>query len=181
MQRRLVTSLLVCLALALALFVPLRAQAAILPACENREVVTLAPPVAPSILFLDVQDAQDEPAPEPACASPASHEPEADSKVAAMCDQRGLSIVAPPRIHPVSDDRIEASPSCEIELLIPHIGPSPRDGSSIHLGTAFVEPATIADITLLPPPAFSELAPAYPPVEGEARAGVVRDVYHPPR
>jgi hypothetical protein len=176
MQRRLVKSLLVCFALAVALCVPLRAWAAIVPACENRELLTLVPPPSPSLLLADPPG---EPAPEPACVS-LNREPEGDSKVAPICDPRGASMIAPPRVHPVSDDRIEAVPSCELELLIPRIGPSSRDSTSIHAGAALAEHATIADMALVPP-AYSELAPPYPPVEGEARAGIARDVYHPPR
>jgi hypothetical protein len=176
MLRRLVTPLLVCLVLAVALLVPLRAHAAILPACENRELLSLAPPPAPSILLVDQPG---EPAPVAACEAP-SGEPEGDSKVAPMCDPRGASIIAPPRIHPVNDDRIEASPSCELELTIARIGPGPRDSSSILFGAALAAYATLGDSALVPP-ACSELAPDYPPAEGKARSGVARDVYHPPR
>jgi hypothetical protein len=170
MQRRVVQSLLVCIALALALLVPVRARAAILPACDNRELISLAPVFA---------DAPAEPV-TAECDAPLM-EPE-DSKVAAMCDLRGASMIAPPRVHPINDDRIEAGPSCErsSSSSSPMIGPSPRDSSAIHVSLALIEHATL-DSSALFPRALSEPAPAYLPVRGEARAGIEPGVYHPPR
>jgi hypothetical protein len=172
MQRRVVQSLLVCIALAVALLVPLRARAAILPACENRELFTLSP-------SLPLGDTPPEPAANAACATPHS-EPEGQANVAPMCDLRGASMVAPPRVHPVNDDRIEATRSCEVSSASPMIGPSPRDASAIHAGAALAAYAMLGSSPLVPR-AFSEPAPAFLPTRGEARAGVERDVYHPPR
>ena len=55
MPRRLIHALFVCVALAVVLLAPLRARAAILPACENRELLTPAPaPVPASTLLADL-------------------------------------------------------------------------------------------------------------------------------
>jgi hypothetical protein len=176
MQRRVVQSLLVCIALAVAFFVPLRARAAILPACDNRELISLAPPPSPLLLLAD---APAEPAASAACSAPLL-EPEGDTKLAPMCDPRGASMVAPPRVHPVNDDRIEAAPSCELSISSPVIGPSPRSPSPSHVSLALPEHAML-DGSALVARAPSEPAPAYLPVRGEARAGIERGVYHPPR
>jgi hypothetical protein len=80
----------------------------------------------------------------------------------------------------VSDARIEATPSCELELSSPMIGPAPRDASTIHAAAVLADHATIA-VSDLVPPASSEIGPAYPPAAGEARSGIERSVYHPPR
>lgn len=172
MHRGFLHAFVACIALAVALLVPLRASATILPACENRELFTPLP--LPSILF-----AADEPAaPDPACGS--ADDANADPKVAPICDPRGASAVAPPRVVPVNDASIEASGTCEVELTCPMIGPAPRDASMLHSSGALVEPATIAAIAMVQP-ALSELGPAYPPVRGETRTGIARGVYHPPR
>jgi hypothetical protein len=173
MHRRFLHFLLVYGALAVALLAPLCARAAILPACENHELVTLATPPA---LSDRLADAPAEPA---ACATP-SDEPSGDTKVAPICDPRGASAVAPPRVHPVSDAHIEAVPSCELQISSPMIGPAPRDRSPAYIGAALAEQATIATLPTVPP-SLSELSPAYPPVRGEVRPGVERGVYHPPR
>ncbi len=171
-MHRLLHILVVCTALAVALLAPLRASAAILPACEDREVATLVPP-PPS---------EDEEAPrEAAACATASDELEANARFSPMCDVRGASMIAPPHIHPIGDDRIEAVPSCETDLLSPtSVGPNPHDPLTAHPGAALAEHATLSALSLVPP-ALSEEAPAYPPVLGEALRGVERSVYHPPR
>jgi hypothetical protein len=178
MQRRLVQSLLVCIALAVAFVVPLRARAAILPACENRELITLAP-------ALPLADPLAEPVVNAACATLGSELEGArgaagDSNVAPICDPRGASMVAPPRIHPVNDDRIEAPPDCEVQSTSPMLLPSSRDSSAIHFGAVLAAHAILGGDTVVPR-VLSELAPAYLPTRGEDRAGIQRDVYHPPR
>jgi hypothetical protein len=184
MHRGFVKPLLVCLALALALLAPLRARAAMLPACENRELLTPAPLPTPSLLFVDapsevlVRWTPELPA-DPSCGA-SGDELTGDAKSAPICDPRGASAIAPPRVLPVSDARIEATPSCELELSSPMIGPAPRDASTIHAAVMLAEHATLAGIDLVPP-ASSELSPAYPPVRGEAHTGIERSVYHPPR
>lgn len=178
MQRRLVQALLVCIALAVTFVVPLRARAAILPACENRELITLAP-------ALPIADTLAEPVVNAACATP-QREPEGargpagDSNVAPICDPRGASMIAPPRIHPVNDDRIEAPPTCEVPSTSPMLLPSPRDASAIHVGAALAAHAILGSDTVVPQ-VLSELSPAYLLPRGEDRAGTERDVYHPPR
>jgi hypothetical protein len=172
MQRRVVKSLLVCLALAVALLAPLRVWAAILPACDNRELISAAP--------LPFADAPVEPFVTSAACSAPLLEPEGDSRVAPMCDPRGASMVAPPRVHPVNDDWIEAAPGCELSSSSPMIGPNPRHSSAIHVSLALAEHAVL-DQSALVPRAQSELVPAYLPTRGEARAGIERSVYHPPR
>lgn len=184
MQRRLVQALLICIALTVTLVVPLRARAAILPACENRELITLAP-------SLPIADTQAEPVVNAACATP-QRDPESapgaplargtmeDGNVAPICDPRGASMIAPPRIHGVNDDRIEAPPTCEVPSTSPMLLPSPRDTSTIHVGAALAAHAILGSDTVVPQ-VLSELSPAYLLPRGEDRAGTLRDVYHPPR
>src|SRR5262245_4710199 len=116
MHRRLAHALFACIALAVALLVPLRAWAAILPACENRELLTPVPAPAPSIMFADAPPAEPSPGADPSCVVPTTlagarerpptsladawerpptTEDAGDPRVAPICDPRGASAVAP--------------------------------------------------------------------------------------
>ena len=92
--RQLAFALLVALA---ALLVQERAFAAILPLCEAKAEWTTIPT-----------------APEPSCevVTTVDEETGETTKAAPICDPRGASAVAPQRILPVEDARIEAPRSC---------------------------------------------------------------------
>lgn len=156
------------IALAVALIAPSRAWAAFLPACENRELATVLPREQPEPIESD------------ACSAVDAGDDVTDSKVAALCDPRGASVIAPLRIHAISDARIESSAHCGVTISTPMIGPAPDDGSSIGALVAMPSHALLPGAELVPAASY-ELAPDFPPLEGGARSGVERDVYHPPR
>lgn len=158
---------------ALMLLAPGLARAAILPACESHEVS--APPIewlAPTPTILP-----------DACSLgigiPIDDEL-GDMHVAAMCSESGASMVAPGRVLPVVDARIDAAPGCGGELAAPAIGPAPDDAPVGAPAFALANHAVLGAGVLVPPPA-SELALPYPPVAGAPRAGVKRGIEHPPR
>jgi len=164
-----------------ALLVPARAWAALLPACEAHDPTTripadwmpdhqaAVPPVAGggeacAALPPKASDAADD----------------VDVRIAAMCDARGASIVAPQRILPVGDARIEATPGGGTELGPPVIGPH-RDHAPVASAAPALAQHAVLDAAVLVPPASSELAPPFPPVTGETRSGFAPGVDHPPR
>jgi hypothetical protein len=167
---RLVQRLVVWFAFAAALFAPAVARAAFLPACENHPL-TMGPEARPT-----------EPAPD-ACSPGDRLEQDAvvgpGSRVAAMCDARGASVVAPQRILPIADARIDAVPGCGAEPG-PHVGPGPERSPLGGPVVALAEHAILAGFEL-PPPVFSELVPPFPVVAGAARPGERRGIDHPPR
>lgn len=157
------------IALAMALLVPSRAWAMLLPACENREVATVMP--------LGDEAAREATS---ACDEAGAEDEVGDSKVPALCDPRGASVIAPPRIHAIIDARIENGARCGVTITTPTIGPGPDDGSSAGALVALPSHAVIPGSELVPAPSYV-LAPDFPPAEGGARSGIQRDVYHPPR
>ena len=171
---RVVARLLVCLAFAAAFAAPAVAHAALLPACENLEFSGL----------LTAPEAAEAPqSPANGGADDCSAEDQAaDSKVAAMCDARGASAVAPGRIFPIGDARIDAVPNCNTEdgsgaTVAP--GES-NDSPAASAAIALPEHAILVPVTVWP--AFaSELAPEYPAPSGGPAAGVRFAVDHPPR
>lgn len=179
---RVVHTLVVCLAFAATLLVPLAARAAFVPACESHEW-SGERAAFPSTVALGSAETAD------ACSAvrdrPADDDDALDAvaaRVAAMCDARGASIVAPQRVLPIADARIDPAPGsgCGFDVSAPHVGPSPDDAPAAVAAHALAEHATL-DVLALVPPASSALLPAYPPVLGAARPGHVRGVDHPPR
>jgi hypothetical protein len=149
---------------------PAPARPALVPACEVHEFSAMPSewlkqePASDACSTAD-RDAQDD---------------LGDPRVAAMCDARGASVIAPPRILSIADARIDVASGQAFELG-PHIvGPSPHDSPASGPSYAIFEQATLDDV-LVVPPAPCELAPPYPPVEGGARQGVARGIDHPPR
>jgi hypothetical protein len=72
-------------------------------------------------------------------------------KVAAMCDARGASMVAPPRVLPVVDARIEAVPGRSLDAPAAAVSPG---GHSSHSAGAFVaaaDPAILSAIEVISP------------------------------
>lgn len=173
MQRPALQRIVVWLAFAAALLVPLSARAAFIPACENREVasVMLPPPVEDDADALAAA----------ACTAAVKHADDSvdDSKVAALCDPRGASMIAPPRIFPMTDARIDAPRKCGAELSSPMAGPAPDDSPASGGGQVLAEHAVIAMPEILPP-APSDDAPPFAAVPGAPRAGVKRGVDRPP-
>ena len=166
MQRHLLQRLVVWLAFAAALLVPLTAQAFV-PTCEDVEATVLQRD-PPSHVVDDGER----------CAIPPGEGD--DLKIAAMCDARGLSIVAPQRILPIADARIDAARSCtSLESGSPAIGPSPDDAAGAGGPSAAVSHSVLAANGLVLP-APSELGPAFLPVEGSERAGVEPKLERPP-
>ncbi|MFO0758464.1 MAG: hypothetical protein U0359_18370 [Byssovorax sp.] len=153
---------------------PSRAEAALLLACDARELFTFLPLPAGD----DVgRDAADEPV---SCSDTVPGDAEPDSKVPALCDPRGASAIAPPHIHAIIDARIEASTRCGMSFESPHVGPSPDQGSSTIIPAGMPADAVIPDAVPLFRSVYA-LLPDFPPIEGGARSGIERDVYHPPR
>jgi hypothetical protein len=104
-----------------------------------------------------------------------------DPKIAAYCDARGASAIAPQRIAPIADGRIEATPSCaRLDTSTTTIAPSPHDGLATGSAALALDPAAL-DPSAMIHPASSELLPDYAPVTSADCAGIQRSIYHPPR
>jgi hypothetical protein len=146
-------------AFALAVLLPLRASAAIVPACEP-DVVTWMP-----VAF------------ETSCGS--DENPIADGIAAPICDPDGASAVAPPRLLPIPDARIEAVPACDEASIGPMVGPRGNDHPAI-TSPAIIDHATLTGGLVVPPAPLLACVGAPEPAGGP-RAGVAEDVYHPPR
>jgi hypothetical protein len=163
---------------------PSMARAALLPTCEH-DAVTRIPvewlPVAPSMVP-PVADTCTLPpvAPVPPPGSGAAAEEQGDSRVPAMCDARGASAIAPQRVLPISDARIEAAPGCGSDPSAPVVGPGPRHSPSAGAAPALADHAVLDGASLVPP-AASELAPPYPPITGGPRVAHPPGIDHPPR
>lgn len=160
-----------CVALT-ALFVvllwPSRSFAAIVPACENdfeSRVAATGP--------------QADPPQDSSCDSGARDDID-NSRVAPICDLRGASAIAPPRLHGVSDVRFDRGRPCEgTDTLKTAVEP--------HRGDAPVSPpeATFEHAVL---PSLEPVGPAIEarlidlPVRTDGpRTGVRFAIYHPPR
>jgi hypothetical protein len=155
---------------------PRVASAAFLPACENQELTRmpaewLAVPPPPAAEACSLAAAILE----------AGDDEQGDPRVAAMCDARGASMVAPQRILPIADAHIDAA-GCSA----PEIGAGAAlDASSDDAplggpGVALVDPAVLGAATQVPP-APSELLPPYPAAADRPLAGVKQAIDHPPR
>lgn len=149
---------------AFAVLLPLRANAAILPVCENDVVSMMAPP--PS---------------EPICEIVTTvSETTGETSAAPICDPRGATALAPPRILPVADARIEATPSCGTEGSQLFVTPNHPSGSDAIGPALAIGYATLGNHLLVPPAAISE-APDFVVEQEAERVGFERRVEHPPR
>ena len=193
MSRHLLQRLAVWTAFAVAmlfpLLVPRTAAAAILPLCEVDSATVMprtSAPLPSPIAFAAAEE------PTPSCdelgrlsaanaANAANDDDTIDPKIAAYCDARGASAVAPQRIVPIADGRIEAGSSCaRVEGSAQTIAPAPHDSSTTGSAAFLLDPAALdASATVLPAP--SELLPAYAPVTDGDCSGIEQAVYHPPR
>ena len=183
MSRHLLQRFAVWTAFAVALLFPLSASAAILPLCEV-DAVTMMPrmPAAPAPIPLAFAAAEESSPCSEIAAAADSDDAVVDSKIAAFCDARGASAIAPQRILPVNDARIEATPSCaRLDASTSQtIAPSSHDGYATGGSALLLDPAALGASAMVPP-ASSELLPAYAPVLDVELTGVERSVYHPPR
>jgi hypothetical protein len=166
MPRHAVQRLWMFCAFALAVCLPLRLEAAILQVCEN-DAVSLAP------IEADFGFA-------PRCELMAGADDAAgDAGPAPLCDPRGASAVAPPRIHPIADARIEAAGCGEGERR-PSVEPSSRDPVPAgDIGGSAHDALSVPDLALPPAPTEAVLPAFF--FEGGPRAGHRPGVYHPPR
>lgn len=148
-------------AFVLTLLLPLRAGATIVPVCEH-DAMTVAPVVL-----------------ETPCDTNAADNEIADGNAAPICDPRGASAIAPLRLMPIPDARIEAAPACDTMELSPSVGPSQGDHPTL-INAALPHHAVLtADVLVRPASQTALVAPPEP--EGGPRAGVAQDIYHPPR
>jgi hypothetical protein len=149
---------------AIAVLLPLRANASIVPVCENDVASMMAPPPSDPICEIVTTVS----------------ETTGETSAAPICDPRGATALAPPRILPVADARIEATPSCGADGLTPFVTPNHRGGSDA-LGPALaIDYATLGSHFLVPPAAISE-APDFIVEQEAERSGFERRVEHPPR
>jgi hypothetical protein len=151
--------------------VPLRARAAIVPVCDadawSGHAAVIAPEIAPERAVVD-------------CAVPGDPDEDGDPQIAAMCDARGASAVAPGRIHPMTDARIDAVVSCDGKHFGPQLGPPQgQEGQSTSPFTAVADVMLTVSVDLRP--VWVDEVSSYPPVEGAPRRGVRREIDHPPR
>ncbi len=105
-----------------------------------------------------------------------------DAKAGGMCDDRGACVVAPQRVHPVGNARIQVSRFCNFggHGAAAWIDRGQDDVPGAGAAPVAVQHAVL-DTALLVPPASSELGPAFPPVVGGPRVGIARGVERPPR
>lgn len=145
---------------------PSKSRAAIIPACENDVASQVLPPAHTHL--------------DESCADADPSDDIDNSRAAPMCDVRGASVVAPPRLRGVSDLRFERGRPCDSgeslrAAVEPHRGDPPVSPSEAALDRAVLPsldlPAATreARLIILPAPA------------GGPRAGVRRTIYHPPR
>ncbi|XXX81121.1 hypothetical protein WMF30_20395 [Sorangium sp. So ce134] len=153
------------LTFALALVLPLRARAAIVPVCDDDRMTIVAPPPdEPSCTVLtSVDDATGE------------------TRAAPICDPRGASSVAPPRTLPMTDDRIDAAPGCDGGDLWPRVGPNSRQSGPVSELSSPLQQAVLVPELVLPAPCAPVAVFSFLTVSGGPRPGVAQGVYHPPR
>jgi len=149
--------------------VPLRANATIIPVCDGDASSGFS-----ALPSLQVADAKLD------CASPTPAEEGDDPQIAAMCDMRGATAIAPDRIHPESDARIDAVVSCDGTVHGPLLGPSHGEDGPSSTPLAITHHAILAGTFDLRPALLEELPP-YLPMTGAPQAGFDREIFHPPR
>lgn len=150
------------LAFAVSMIVPARALAAIVPACEH-DAVSMIPAVPL----------------ESSCDAAAEGDLDDTSGAAPICDEQGVSAVAPPRLHPIVDARIEAGHVCSSTSVGPSIGPQRGDHPVLH-SPAIVNQATLGAPVVVRPALFVEMDDLSE-IVGGPRIGFQHGIYHPPR
>ena len=189
MTRHLLQRFVAWTAFAVALLVPLlsarTAHAAILPLCEVDSATVMPRAQVPGPLPGPLAFAAEEPAPpcdQLSRLTGGDEDDVVDLKIAAFCDARGASAIAPPRIVPINNDaRIDATPSCaRLDTSTQTIAPSQRDGLASGSAALLLDPAAL-DPGAMIHPASSELLAEYAPVVDVECSGIEQAVYHPPR
>lgn len=151
---------------------PLQAFAALMPICDG-DAISAWNPVGSAVLPTETNLAND-------CQALTANPDEQDPQVAAMCDVRAATVVAPNRIHPMSDARIDAVDSCDGIQHSP-LASAPGSNPWIDgLTWAYIEPAVLSDSLAILPQTFIELPSVFVD-PGEPRIGFDREIYHPPR
>jgi hypothetical protein len=177
MLPRVAQRLVTWLAFAVAVLVPLLAPSvarAALATCESRD---------PSTASTELTPVEWVPAPPPgpeACSPHDGAEELGDARVAAMCDDRAASVVAPPLVRGVGDARIDAARGCGIDSASVAIGPGSDEAPATAPAFALVDHAVLGSGDLVPPAPLS-LALVFPEGQATGPAGVRQGIDHPPR
>lgn len=145
---------------------PSQSFAAIVPACENDFVSSVKAPAA---------DSADE-----SCDAAARGDDIDNSRAAPICDFRGASAIAPPRLRGVSEARFERSRSCDgPDSVRAAAGPRTSD-SPVQAPDTVFEHAVLPVPELVIPAAQTQLIE--PPFRTDGpRTGARPEIFHPPR
>ncbi len=147
---------------------PSRSFAAIVPACENDFVSRIAAAPAPA-------DAQDT-----SCDGAARGDDIDNSRVAPICDLRGASAIAPPRLHGVSDVRFDRGRGCEGTDTFKTAVDSGRGDPPVSPPEATIEHVVLPSLEPVGGAVEERLIDLPVRTEGP-RSGVRISIYHPPR
>jgi hypothetical protein len=159
---------------------PLRAMAAIVPICDGDAVSAWGPTVQAGQTADTTQADDCRAAPSNGSNAGSNSDELRSSHVAAMCDARAATVIAPNRIHPMSDGRIDAVVSCDGMQHGPFAS-SPNGNHYVDgLSWANVDPAMLTEPVMVRPRIYIELPPAFVD-SGSPRVGFDREIYHPPR
>ena len=151
---------------------PLSVYAAILPVCDG-DAVSAFGPVMHSSRQTDSIESDD-------CRAGSSPSDEIDSQVAAMCDAQAATVLAPGRIHPMSDGRIDAVVTCDGLHHGPLASAPGPDHSPEGLSWVTIDQAILTEQLWVRPRLFVDLPPVFV-VIGAPLPGFDPEVYHPPR
>lgn len=164
MSRRIAAPIIFLMTLACSLLLTLGAQAALVPTCDAAELASrVSPPEEPSCTVVTrVVD-----------------QATGATTAAPICDPRGASAIAPQRVLPVEDARIDASPSCGADELAPVTGSNARFAPHAAPAALANEALPSAD-SVIPPATLSATLEYLKPTVGPLY-GVRRAVEHPPR
>lgn len=162
MPRLFARFLLLALALVGVWLRPSIAQAALVPICDAPESQSFVPQ-------------------EPACAVVTRIDDETgETTVAPLCDPRGASAIAPPRLLAVSDARLDQGPSCGSDAIELGLSPSSGDHAPKLPSSWVVDLALLTEPLSLGVACCHELTFATRAAHGP-RSGERLDVYKPPR
>lgn len=151
---------------------PLQAMAAIIPICDGDAISAVGP------VFAAVHSPETNPAED--CHAVPNSPDEHDPQVAAMCDTRAATVVAPNRVFPMTDARIDAAPSCTGIHHGPFVNAANNGPLLDGLSWVNVDPTMLGDAWVMRSRPFVELPPMLID-PGSPHAGFDREIYHPPR
>lgn len=171
-ERRCLSGVLCTAVAALALFAvvlwPSKSFAAIVPACENDFESRMAAATAQA----EGQDTS--------CAPVAFGDDIDNSRVAPICDLRGASAIAPPRLHGVSDQRFDRGHACEGTDTFKTAVDSGRGDPPVSPPEATIEHVVLPSLEAVGPAVEVRLLDLPIRTDGP-RMGVRLSIYHPPR